>query len=336
MLARWLRAAHEALLGEMPILAAGTALFAIIAVVPTLAAAVAIYGLVADPARDPAPPAMASQQVMPLEVVSSSAISSSARRSGRTASSAFSSASASLLALFSARGSARALIDSLNRAYRVRELRRPLHKLAISLADVARHAGRADADVRGARRAARDRRLRSTRAGSRPSCCCAGRRCSRSCSSRCSRCIATRRRRGRSARARRPMSAVRCTCRIVRSATSACRALASRRCSCSSCRGRSRCGSTTSRNTELVYGAFGSVIVTLLWFYLSTMALMIGGFVNAELERHAGAPEPERSTYSIRGSRSLVGAWPEAAEAVSVAAVIPRDQHVERRARRTA
>jgi uncharacterized BrkB/YihY/UPF0761 family membrane protein len=39
------------------------------------------------------------------------------------------------------------------------------------------------------------------------------------------------------------------------------------------------------------------VIVTLLWFYLSTMTLLIGGFVNAELERHRGAPEPERSMY---------------------------------------
>jgi membrane protein len=49
--------------------------------------------------------------------------------------------------------------------------------------------------------------------------------------------------------------------------------------------------------TELVYGAFGSVIVTVLWFYFSTMALLIGGFVNAELERHRGAPEPDRSMY---------------------------------------
>src|SRR5580765_2919894 len=45
----WLRAARDALLGEMPVLAAGTALFAIIATVPTLAAVVGVYGLVADP-----------------------------------------------------------------------------------------------------------------------------------------------------------------------------------------------------------------------------------------------------------------------------------------------
>jgi membrane protein len=45
------------------------------------------------------------------------------------------------------------------------------------------------------------------------------------------------------------------------------------------------------------YGAFGTTVVVLLWFYLSTIAIVIGGFVNAELERHAGAPEPDRSMY---------------------------------------
>ena len=48
-LARWLRAACDALLGEMPVLAAGTALFAIIVTVPALAAVVAIYGIAVDP-----------------------------------------------------------------------------------------------------------------------------------------------------------------------------------------------------------------------------------------------------------------------------------------------
>jgi membrane protein len=48
---------------------------------------------------------------------------------------------------------------------------------------------------------------------------------------------------------------------------------------------------------ELFYGAFGSVIVIVLWFYLSTITLVLGGFVNAELERHAGAPAPDRSLY---------------------------------------
>jgi membrane protein len=48
---------------------------------------------------------------------------------------------------------------------------------------------------------------------------------------------------------------------------------------------------------ELFYGAFGSVIVIVLWFYLSTITLVLGGFVNAELERQSGAPAPDRSMY---------------------------------------
>src|SRR5882672_5271146 len=49
VVARWVRAARDALLGEMSVLAGGTALFAILATVPTLAAVVGVYGLIADP-----------------------------------------------------------------------------------------------------------------------------------------------------------------------------------------------------------------------------------------------------------------------------------------------
>jgi membrane protein len=48
---------------------------------------------------------------------------------------------------------------------------------------------------------------------------------------------------------------------------------------------------------DIWYGAFGSIVVLLLWFYVSVLALVLGGFVNAELERHAGAPAPDRSMY---------------------------------------
>jgi membrane protein len=48
---------------------------------------------------------------------------------------------------------------------------------------------------------------------------------------------------------------------------------------------------------NLWYGAFGSVVILMLWCYLSTIAIVLGGFVNAELERHAGAPAPDRSMY---------------------------------------
>jgi membrane protein len=50
-------------------------------------------------------------------------------------------------------------------------------------------------------------------------------------------------------------------------------------------------------NYDLWYGTFGSVVVVLLWFYLSTISIVLGGFVNAELERHSGAPAPDRSMY---------------------------------------
>jgi membrane protein len=50
-------------------------------------------------------------------------------------------------------------------------------------------------------------------------------------------------------------------------------------------------------NYNVWYGASGSVVVILLWFYVSTLAIVIGGFLNAELERHAGAPQPDRSMY---------------------------------------
>jgi membrane protein len=48
---------------------------------------------------------------------------------------------------------------------------------------------------------------------------------------------------------------------------------------------------------NLWYGTFGTTVVVMLWFYLSTIAILIGGFVNAELERHSGAPAPDRSMY---------------------------------------
>jgi uncharacterized BrkB/YihY/UPF0761 family membrane protein len=48
---------------------------------------------------------------------------------------------------------------------------------------------------------------------------------------------------------------------------------------------------------DLCYGAFGCAVVVLLWLYLSVMALVVGGFVNAELARGAGAPAPDRSMY---------------------------------------
>src|SRR5262245_11362424 len=131
--ARWLRAGREALLGEMPILAGGTALFAVFAVVPTLAAAVAVYGVVADPAQINSHLA-GLERVLPVQVVDFLAdqLQRKARSSSRELGLAL--AVSVFVAVVSARGSARALIDALNRAYRVRERRRTLHKLMVTLA----------------------------------------------------------------------------------------------------------------------------------------------------------------------------------------------------------
>src|SRR5215468_5326566 len=118
--AHWLRAAHDALLGEMPVMAAGTALFAILATVPTLAAVVGVYGLVADPhaIHDHL---RGLETVLPREVVTfvgDQLERQSTRSSGELG---IALATSVVLAVYSARGAARALIAVLNRAYRVRE-----------------------------------------------------------------------------------------------------------------------------------------------------------------------------------------------------------------------
>ena len=93
-MAHWLRAARDALLGEMPILAGGTALFAIFAVVPTLAAVVAIYGVVADP-HEIQTQLRGLQAVLPPDVLTFVTSSSRSRPSARGASSGSRSRSAS-------------------------------------------------------------------------------------------------------------------------------------------------------------------------------------------------------------------------------------------------
>jgi membrane protein len=245
LVARWLRAAHAALLGEMPVLAAGTALFAIIAVVPTLAAAVAIYGLVADPFQIQNE-IRGLHQVLPVEVVRfiGDQLERQAQRSSGELGLQLGVSVG--LALFSARGSARALTDALNRAYRVRDLRSSLARLGLSLSMAVftlvglmtmfavlvvlpALAGWINHDYISAALWLRwpallglvflsltflYRYVPSPRPLGRPS---------------------------------RPMPVGRSTCLIARSVTSAYRVRGSRRsCSCS-CRGCSACGSTTSR-----------------------------------------------------------------------------------------
>lgn len=277
-LGRWLRAARAALLGEMSTMAAGTALFAILATVPALAAVVSFYGLIADPH------AIHSQlrgleQVLPPDVVAfvGDQLERQAERSQNEL--GIAAATSLLVALYSARGAASSLIDALNRAYRVREQRGPLYKLAMSVAMaggaivglmimlavivaapaiIAMVVPEHHDFVNWVRWpilmtlvffafAAMYRFAPSPRPLGRHHRVFAG--------------------------------AITATLLLVAVSF-----------------GLSEWVERVA-NYELFYGAFGSVVVLVLWFYLSVIAAVIGGFVNAELEREAGAPEPSRSMY---------------------------------------
>lgn len=295
VVARWLRAAHSALLGEMPVLAAGTALFAIIAVVPTLAGAVAIYGLVADPHHIQSE-LQSLQQVLPHEVVHfvGDQLELQAQRSHGELGLQLGISIA--IALFSARGSARALLDTLNRAYRVRELRTPFARLGLALSMalftlVGLMTMFAVLVVLPALAGAIGERwivlalwlrwpallgivfttlLLLYRYGPSP---------------RPLGPLTTTDAGGPVNLPARPMRHV---CLPGAGIATLLLVLVSWALSL---------WVDNIASAALIYGAFGSVIVTILWFYLSVMTIVIGGFVNAELERHRGAPEPERSMY---------------------------------------
>lgn len=275
--AHWLRAAHDALLGEMPVLAAGTALFAILATVPTLAAVVGVYGLIADPHAIHGH-LRGLETVLPPEVVTfvGDQLERQATRSSGELGIAV--ATSIVVAVYSARGAARALIAVLNRAYRVRDRRRVVHKILLSVAMAAVTlvglmlmfgvvvalpgiVALLHLQGYGLVRWFRWPSLMALLYGA----------------------LVLLYRYGPSPR---PMverhlwpGALTATLLLVLVSW-----------------GLSQWVERVS-HYELFYGAFGSIVVVLLWFYLSTIALVLGGFLNAELERHAGAPDPDRSMY---------------------------------------
>lgn len=270
--ARWLRAAREALLGEMPVLAAGTAMFAIIATVPALAAVVAIYGLAVDPAEIQRH-LKGLDSVMPAQVLEF--ITSQLQRIAKENHGVlgFQIAGSLVGAVISARSSARSLIVSLNRAYGVHEHRSALKKLGMTIAmglltllglvvmfailialpTVVRAMGfRGYHLVRYLRWPLLLGLVLVT--------------------------LATM---YRVAPSPRPAGTVRhiwagaglatVLLIVVSWALSA--------------------WVDHFASYASVYGAFGSLIVIMLWFYVSTIALVIGGFVNGELERKNGPAE---------------------------------------------
>ncbi len=278
IVAHWLRAARDALLGEMPILAAGTALFAIIATLPLLATVVSIYALVADPIEIQQHLRMLGT-VVPPGVIGflRDQLMQQASRSDSTL--GLTLAGGVLLAMFSARGAARALIDSLNRAYRVRERRKPLLKFLVTLGmaagtmigllvlfgvTVALPSVLSMAGLRGYGLVSFFRWpvLMALVFGA---------------------LLALY----RYAPSPRDLGTERHLWPGALTGTGALILVSF---------GLSQYVERIGR-FDVVYGAFGGVIVVLLWFYLSVISLVIGGFVNAELERHAGAPPSDRSMY---------------------------------------
>jgi membrane protein len=276
-IAIWLRAARSALLGEMPILAAGTALYAIIATVPALAAAVSVFGIVAN-AADIQSHLQGLATVMPAQVVEflGAQLQRQAQRTSGELS--FQLIIGLVAATVSARSSARALIDSLNRAYRIKEARGKLVKFAFTILMalvtiiglmvmfaiiVALPAVIAAAGLQGYHLV---RLLRwPLMLGL---------------------VLASLGLMYRFAPSPRPLqkrhiwpgAGIATVLLVVVSWALS-------------------LWVDHVATYEVFCGAFGSVIILILWFYLSTIALIVGGFVNAELERGAGAPEPDRHMY---------------------------------------
>jgi membrane protein len=276
--AQWLRAAHETLLGEMPILAGGTALFAVFSVVPTLAGSVALYSVIADPKQIDAHFA-GLEGVLPPQVLSFLADQLARKAASSPSELGIALAVSVLLALIGSRGAAHALLDSLNRAYRVRERRSTLHKLLVSIAMaggtllgvllmlVVVVALPAIFTVAGLGNYAIVQWLRWPALMFVMFCTLLGLY--------------------RFGPSPRPLGTVR---PLWPGALTATLLLVIVSIGLSIWVDR-------IATYDLWYGTFGSVVVVLLWFYLSVISLIIGGFVNAELERRSGAPEPDRSMY---------------------------------------
>jgi membrane protein len=69
-------------------------------------------------------------------------------------------------------------------------------------------------------------------------------------------------------------------------------------------------------NFSLIYGSIGAVIVLMLWFSLSGMAILVGGEFNSEIEKAAAPPvgSPGKDQSSRTKSRAPVGSGPKRGE----------------------
>ncbi len=270
----WLRVGQEALFGDTPVLAAGVALFTILAAIPGVAAIVAIYGLAADPS-DIGPQLDGLERVLPRDVVQF-VITQLERQAGRSAEQLGGALFVTLvLAIYSARSAADAMIVGLNYAYGVRETRRTAHVilltlvlafakliaftmvavLVVALPDIIAWLG-VRGDVHRIVDLVRWPILLGALAGgltllyrTAPSP------------------------RDHAHRRLFPGALVATTLWLLIS-------------------GGLSWWVQNVADYEVAYGAMASVLVILLWFYLSVLAVLLGGLVNAELERDDVAPHP--------------------------------------------
>jgi membrane protein len=275
----WLHAAHSALLGEGPVLAAGTALFSILATVPTLAAVVALYGLIAD-AHSIEGHLAGLTLVLPRAVVEFAIAQLQRQASQSTGELSLALVSSLVVALYSARSAANALIEALNQAYRVRDTRHPLHRIAITL-------GIAAATLLGFL-------ILMVVLVALPAVIAI---------------LPILRNIGELANwLRWPVlfALVLAAQAALYRVAPAPRKVVKRRVWSGAFVGTSLWLSASYllskwvdnvADYQLFYGAFASVVVVILWFYFSVLVILIGGFVNAELERGAGAPTPSASRH---------------------------------------
>lgn len=276
----WLYAARGALLGEGPVLAAGTALFAILATVPTLAGVVSLYGLIFD-ARTIEAHFAGLERVLP-RAVAEFAISQLQRQASQSDGQlSFAIVSSLVVAVYSARSAAGALIEALNQAYRVRDDRRTLPKIALTL-------GIAAATLFGVV-------ITLVLLVALPALIAI---------------VPLLRDIGFLATLLRwPVlfaMVLSSLALLFRFAPAPRKQLVNRRVwpgaivSTVLWLAASYLLSLWVENVadyQIFYGAFASVIVVLMWFYLSVLVVVIGGFLNAELERTSGGPAPSDSWF---------------------------------------
>lgn len=127
------RAVKRAVTGEMPVLAGGTALFALIGVIPVLSAVVSIYGLVVDPSKI-GKRISKLDAVLPTQVIDF--VIGQLTRMVETSHSVLGVqlVGSLLAAAVASRSASRSLILVLDRAYRVDEVRKGWRRHAATLA----------------------------------------------------------------------------------------------------------------------------------------------------------------------------------------------------------